>query len=458
MAELLAYLARQLVDDPDAVRVERDGAGRRRRAAAARRPDDIGKVIGRQGRIARALRTVVRAGGRPRPAAACCSRSSSSGRGLVSVGRVGRPHGLAGAFFVEQRERGAERLRDGRDGLRRRRARRRRPVSKRAAGGRPGDPARPAGRARRRARGPARGAAAARGGRLLRLPARRASRSRKRAAASSGASRTSMPGRRERLLVLDSDCCCRSSTTACAKSTSRRHGSSSPRASRTPANLTLPVQLDVFTLVPHAFAWLTEHRPLATVLGSRARAAALQLPRHDAACARGRSTTSRTAAGPGCCSASTWSRPRSTRSTATAPGAGRRAHAAGAAARPGARRGARRGADADPALGALRGLRRARSSSTCAPTRSRSARTSSPAASCRRWCSLDAVARRLPGRSARGVWRAGELLGRARRRPRVPALHAAGGLPRLAGARVLLSGDHGRIDGWRREQSRARTV
>jgi tRNA (guanine37-N1)-methyltransferase len=28
------------------------------------------------------------------------------------------------------------------------------------------------------------------------------------------------------------------------------------------------VQLDVFTLIPHAFAWLTEHRPVATVLGS----------------------------------------------------------------------------------------------------------------------------------------------------------------------------------------------
>jgi tRNA (guanine37-N1)-methyltransferase len=28
------------------------------------------------------------------------------------------------------------------------------------------------------------------------------------------------------------------------------------------------VQIDVFTLLPHAFAWLTEHRPLASVLGS----------------------------------------------------------------------------------------------------------------------------------------------------------------------------------------------
>jgi tRNA (guanine37-N1)-methyltransferase len=29
------------------------------------------------------------------------------------------------------------------------------------------------------------------------------------------------------------------------------------------------VRIDVFTLVPHAFAWLTEQRPLATVLGSQ---------------------------------------------------------------------------------------------------------------------------------------------------------------------------------------------
>jgi predicted RNA-binding protein YlqC (UPF0109 family) len=61
MAELLAYLARELVDDPDAVRVdaeERDGALVLRLHVA---PDDVGKVIGRGGRIVRALRTVVRA-------------------------------------------------------------------------------------------------------------------------------------------------------------------------------------------------------------------------------------------------------------------------------------------------------------------------------------------------------------------------------------------------------------
>jgi predicted RNA-binding protein YlqC (UPF0109 family) len=61
MAELLEWIARQLVDAPDAVRVEqidRDDATVLRLHVAQ---DDVGKVIGRQGRIARALRTLVRA-------------------------------------------------------------------------------------------------------------------------------------------------------------------------------------------------------------------------------------------------------------------------------------------------------------------------------------------------------------------------------------------------------------
>jgi uncharacterized protein len=62
LAELVAYLARQLVDDPDAVRVdeeERDGTVVLTLRVAQ---EDVGKVIGRQGRVARALRAVVRAG------------------------------------------------------------------------------------------------------------------------------------------------------------------------------------------------------------------------------------------------------------------------------------------------------------------------------------------------------------------------------------------------------------
>jgi uncharacterized protein len=61
MDELLAWIARQLVDAPDEVRVERierDDATVLRLHVA---PDDVGKVIGRQGRLARALRALVRA-------------------------------------------------------------------------------------------------------------------------------------------------------------------------------------------------------------------------------------------------------------------------------------------------------------------------------------------------------------------------------------------------------------
>lgn len=66
MDDLVAYLARHLVDAPDAVRVERierDDAVVIRLHVAK---DDLGKVIGKHGRVARALRTVVRAGGTKR--------------------------------------------------------------------------------------------------------------------------------------------------------------------------------------------------------------------------------------------------------------------------------------------------------------------------------------------------------------------------------------------------------
>ena len=63
MAELLAHLARQLVDEPDAVEIEevqQEGATVLKLRVAK---EDVGKVIGRQGRIARALRAIVRASG-----------------------------------------------------------------------------------------------------------------------------------------------------------------------------------------------------------------------------------------------------------------------------------------------------------------------------------------------------------------------------------------------------------
>ena len=63
MEELLTYVARNLATKPDEVRVvrsERDGAVLLELHVAQ---EDLGKVIGRHGRIARALRTLVRASG-----------------------------------------------------------------------------------------------------------------------------------------------------------------------------------------------------------------------------------------------------------------------------------------------------------------------------------------------------------------------------------------------------------
>jgi predicted RNA-binding protein YlqC (UPF0109 family) len=61
--EVLEYIARNLVDDPDAVEVaevEGDGTLTLKLSVS---PDDMGKVIGRGGRTARAIRDVVRAAG-----------------------------------------------------------------------------------------------------------------------------------------------------------------------------------------------------------------------------------------------------------------------------------------------------------------------------------------------------------------------------------------------------------
>jgi hypothetical protein len=63
LKEVLEYLARELVDDPDAVTVE--GAEDDRGVLLTLRvaQDDMGKVIGRGGRTARAIRIVMKAAG-----------------------------------------------------------------------------------------------------------------------------------------------------------------------------------------------------------------------------------------------------------------------------------------------------------------------------------------------------------------------------------------------------------
>jgi len=61
VTEIVEYLARRLVDEPSAVRVEQVERADATVLQLWVAPADVGKVIGRQGRIARALRTVVRA-------------------------------------------------------------------------------------------------------------------------------------------------------------------------------------------------------------------------------------------------------------------------------------------------------------------------------------------------------------------------------------------------------------
>ncbi len=63
MEEALEYLARKLVSSPDEVRVVRVELEDAVMLELHVAPDDVGKVIGKGGRIARSLRTLVRASG-----------------------------------------------------------------------------------------------------------------------------------------------------------------------------------------------------------------------------------------------------------------------------------------------------------------------------------------------------------------------------------------------------------
>ena len=60
MKELLLYIARSLVDHPDQVTVNEVENGDELTLELRVAPEDMGKVIGRQGRIAKEIRTVVR--------------------------------------------------------------------------------------------------------------------------------------------------------------------------------------------------------------------------------------------------------------------------------------------------------------------------------------------------------------------------------------------------------------
>jgi len=61
MEELVRFIAKNLVDEPDSVVVESREEGDTVVISLSVAPSDMGKVIGRQGRIAKAIRTVVKA-------------------------------------------------------------------------------------------------------------------------------------------------------------------------------------------------------------------------------------------------------------------------------------------------------------------------------------------------------------------------------------------------------------
>jgi uncharacterized protein len=58
--ELVEYVAKSLVDDPDAVRVEAHEEDGAQVIELTVSEDDMGKVIGRNGSVAKALRTLLK--------------------------------------------------------------------------------------------------------------------------------------------------------------------------------------------------------------------------------------------------------------------------------------------------------------------------------------------------------------------------------------------------------------
>ncbi|HLI90174.1 MAG TPA: KH domain-containing protein [Ktedonobacteraceae bacterium] len=64
MRKLIEYVAQSLVDNPAAVQVREVRNDRNALVLELHvAPEDFGKVIGRQGRVAKAMRTLLRAGG-----------------------------------------------------------------------------------------------------------------------------------------------------------------------------------------------------------------------------------------------------------------------------------------------------------------------------------------------------------------------------------------------------------
>ena len=90
MKELLLYMAKNLVDNPDSVSVtEIEGETTVLELRVA--PEDMGKLIGRQGRIAKEIRTIVR----------CPAQwPEGIGRNRRLIGIPEKEHSFSGIFLA----------------------------------------------------------------------------------------------------------------------------------------------------------------------------------------------------------------------------------------------------------------------------------------------------------------------------------------------------------------------
>ena len=63
MCDLLTGMAKALADDPERIHVESEGSASETMLRLFVAPDDLGRLMGKQGRTARSLRTIVSAAG-----------------------------------------------------------------------------------------------------------------------------------------------------------------------------------------------------------------------------------------------------------------------------------------------------------------------------------------------------------------------------------------------------------
>lgn len=75
LVELVDVVARALVDEPDKVHVENVRGDRQNRIELEVAPDDIGKVIGKDGRTAKSIRTLL----------SCASSKLGTGRTYLDI-------------------------------------------------------------------------------------------------------------------------------------------------------------------------------------------------------------------------------------------------------------------------------------------------------------------------------------------------------------------------------------